>query len=1469
MISTNYLLFLFFLQAIFFSNVLSQSINQKPHFSKTSFLIRGNAEENKNYHDLKVQHPRIREDGSIINKSPPQQQISSQAISSTKDFKPISDQKTTSKKTSKRNNQNNQEKDKDIDIIVDPLIYSSYFAGSNHDYINSFSVGASTDSYTFVLVGQTNSKDFPKKNQISNVAPPIRDLDYITFITRFDSNGNIIFSTYFGGSSEKKKGSSYVNISPQFSFRDSNGRFWISGDTNTPDIPITKNALQTELFNINTAGFILSLNNDGNSILYSSLIGSENNTYTSLTHVQCLIIDNDEYLIIGGSTNCSTKIYKNELQSKDPSTYFMYLYLGILHIHPTNTELNFGTVFGGSGKEVLNSLVCFQEVGGNYSIWATGKTNSTDFFKNYKKQLNPGVNPIIKNFTGNENMGFFLKIIFHLKDESIDVLPRLTAASFIGDRYNDEALWIQHDLTKVVDGKYKGDIYISGYTRNFDTFPNDPIKPTWMTYTENNGRTQVGFLIAVNQEGTNFTLSFLTGCVDSTTQLFYNFPHHDHSSFLSGYSNCTAESLGLTNDIWNEISPNNDSLEDFNLKFFMINVNLTRLTEGSHFWDYGDVIYYSSFVDGIDNYDILNNNPLVKTDLSGNFYSIFNIFTEKPYKNQFWTDNAFMVETVGETSVIMRVYGGFSCNPGSIKTENDLCISCSQGQYSNVTNSEECILCDSGYYQDETGSTSCKKCPNDTISQKGQTKCVSKEAPAQVSLFHKNVTYQSILVCWQYTEKQYDYQLSIDRPVGLELLFIVKDPEQIIIDNHEYFSFNLSGLMSNSRYYLMLRVKESGSNYFSSWSSELIVTTLGVPNRIHKQDVSCTGKEPYSIHLEWVPSPNDTSEPHGYEIEYRVKDNNNKTNERYKVSSVKQEITLIQLEPDSEYEIKIIPINDAGSGFASIPKICATYSKIPSSVNLLNISSERDSLTFSWLDPDCNGKKIDFYTIRYRQYLSDDLLTDNIHLVNQYTLAGLQSNTKYEITIVAHNDIGFSNDNYLQLTTLNNFLSYRWQIITFSIGGFCFLLILIFFFLWGTKKRRARYNKKVKIKSLIKSLQNKFNSRFAMELFCNQDTVTFEIIKKKNLLKTISQDIQLNHLIYFDNNCVIHSPELKNGLAFCKIASLLEVEIHQKLWNLFSKNPLGVPVIQYLCSMNLQNIKYNKKDNIGINENEGGDGVGNEFEKQNRYTNLQNINSEYNDYKPISKNIYKNKNKNKNKDKNKNKNKFGDDDNDDDDDVGNDQTHKFGSLQLLVLEYHPVTLHDFNIERQKIKMQFSLKEKTWILFNLISSLKVIHSQSIIHRDIKPQNILIGTDGYLRISDFSSAIIIPKGKNYIRSNFVGTQNFFDPETINTQDNSSSIITYKYQKSHDIYSLGKTLLSFSWDKDDLSFGNDLDSIPEFEQPLLKTEFNLKNSFSNDDPEYLFKETIRKCLLPINERIGVNEIFNFVKKNFKKFK
>ena len=123
-------------------------------------------------------------------------------------------------------------------------------------------------------------------------------------------------------------------------------------------------------------------------------------------------------------------------------------------------------------------------------------------------------------------------------------------------------------------------------------------------------------------------------------------------------------------------------------------------------------------------------------------------------------------------------------------------------------------------------------------------------------------------------------------------------------------------------------------------------------------------------------------------------------------------------------------------------------------------------------------------------------------------------------------------------------------------------------------------------------------------------------------------------------------------------------------------------------------------------------------------------------------------------------------------DVGDDD-----GLHYIVMELvEGITLKKF-IER---KGKLEVKEAIGISIQIAQGMEAAHANHIIHRDIKPQNIIISKEGKVKVTDFGIAKATTS--NTITSNAMGSVHYLSPEQARGG--------YSDEKS-DIYSLGVTM------------------------------------------------------------------------------
>lgn len=120
-------------------------------------------------------------------------------------------------------------------------------------------------------------------------------------------------------------------------------------------------------------------------------------------------------------------------------------------------------------------------------------------------------------------------------------------------------------------------------------------------------------------------------------------------------------------------------------------------------------------------------------------------------------------------------------------------------------------------------------------------------------------------------------------------------------------------------------------------------------------------------------------------------------------------------------------------------------------------------------------------------------------------------------------------------------------------------------------------------------------------------------------------------------------------------------------------------------------------------------------------------------------------------------------------DVGND-----GNIYYIVMEYvDGYTLKEIIKE----KAPFDNEEVIGIAIQIANALEVAHSYNIVHRDIKPQNILVTKDGDVKVTDFGIARATTS--NTITTDTMGSVHYFSPEQAR-----GGYVDFK----SDIYSLG---------------------------------------------------------------------------------
>ncbi|MFA5849532.1 MAG: SBBP repeat-containing protein [Bacteroidales bacterium] len=222
-----------------------------------------------------------------------------------------------------------------LTLNLDKIQYSTYLGGSSMDFIRSCCFGLNGE---VILAGQTYSGNFPTTPNAYQKSINGKQDGFLTILSK--NLSKVEYSTFIGGDSTDQVNSIYVE--------DANNII-LTGETKSPDFPVTSDATNSKYLGGNSDGFIMKFNLKSNKPVYSSFIGGSKTDqlrYIAKT-------DKQKYILVGTSTSIDFPVTKDALDT----SIIAGMDLVILTLDKTLRNIEYSTYGGGSKQRIMDPIV--------------------------------------------------------------------------------------------------------------------------------------------------------------------------------------------------------------------------------------------------------------------------------------------------------------------------------------------------------------------------------------------------------------------------------------------------------------------------------------------------------------------------------------------------------------------------------------------------------------------------------------------------------------------------------------------------------------------------------------------------------------------------------------------------------------------------------------------------------------------------------------------------------------------------------------------------------------------------------------------------------------------------------------------------------------------------------------------------------------------------------------------------------
>ncbi|MFC1595508.1 protein kinase [Gemmatimonadota bacterium] len=161
----------------------------------------------------------------------------------------------------------------------------------------------------------------------------------------------------------------------------------------------------------------------------------------------------------------------------------------------------------------------------------------------------------------------------------------------------------------------------------------------------------------------------------------------------------------------------------------------------------------------------------------------------------------------------------------------------------------------------------------------------------------------------------------------------------------------------------------------------------------------------------------------------------------------------------------------------------------------------------------------------------------------------------------------------------------------------------------------------------------------------------------------------------------------------------------------------------------------------------------------------------------------------------------------------------------------------------------SLKERLIILYQISCALSVAHNNGILHRDIKPRNVLVSSDGIAKVTDFGLAKTIGETSVSATGEMKGTAAYMAPEVYRGEGAVAAtdmwafgVLAYEVLTGHPPYegdnfeAIGYQVLNADYTPLPAGMDEELPGISEFVDNCLQKDIKYRINNGKDAQKYL---------------------------------